>query len=316
MGRYGENLMKILGISPSAYDTYSQCEWLYFLQQVLYFDEMCPKPDAILGTIAHKVLEILSIASLRKHRKDSKIWDVNYLWTIVFNRYCKTDPESVSNIKPEKLEKVCLGIHNLLNDEYTPIRDNTLSAEAKFHIPLMSPEFRLPQEFLGNSYSEQDKYFSLRGRIDRIDRINDDTIEVIDYKSGQRTSFSSSTRHKKEASDLHEEIQPRMYHLAAKHLYPWAKNIIVTFIYLTDGGAVPTPFSDADINTTKDILLKRFRAIKANIDPQRNRSWKCSKICSFGKDGQCELSWIERCQLGLDFMMNKYSVLNVRKYRK
>jgi hypothetical protein len=170
---------------------------------------------------------------------------------------------------------------------------------------MREPAFKLPVD--------GDKYFTLRGRIDRVDKLDDETVEIIDYKSGSRVAWDSQDRHKKEPADLHKEIQPRMYHLAAKHLYPWAKNFLVTFIYFTDGGPITVPFCEPDLAETRNILLKRFRSIKNNEDPQQNKSWKCNKLCSFGTSGICDDVWRESKELGHEFIQNKYTVLNVRK---
>jgi hypothetical protein len=255
--------------------------------------------------MSHKVLEILSRAAIVKHDPASKIWNPEYLWNLSFNHYYNDEPHIAEQIQNDKLKKVCKGIHELLASEYTPVRDNTISAEAAFNIPLIEPQFLLP--------GEDAKYFTLRGRIDRVDKLNDDTIEVVDYKSGTRINYDSADRHKKEPSDLHKEIQPRMYHLAAKDLYPWAKNVLVTFIYFTDGGPVTVPFCDEDIVETRNMLLRRFRAIKGNQDPQRNISWKCRKLCSFGLDGTCDNVWNEGKEFGLPFVEDKYTVLNIKR---
>jgi hypothetical protein len=294
--------MKVNGISASSYDVYSHCEFKWYLSYVLGFESESG-PAALLGTISHKVLEVLSQAAVVGHRKDSKIWDPSYLWDISFNHYYNSEPHIAEQITDDKLRKVCRGLHSLLDSEYTPVRDNTISAEAAFNIPLEEPAFKLPDG----------RYFTLRGRIDRVDKLDDETVEIVDYKSGSRMDWNSEDRHKKEPEDLHREIQPRMYHLAAKHLYPWAKNFLVTFIYFTDGGPVTVPFCEPDLVETRNILLKRFRTIKSNEDPQQNKSWKCNKLCSFGPTGICDDVWREIKQVGHEFVENKYTVLNVRK---
>ncbi len=298
--------MKINGLSASAYDSYDWCQWKYFLTQVLGFEDESG-PAATMGHIAHKVLEILSKAAVNKHDPNSKIWDVNYLWEIVFNHEFNSVPTSAEGIKDDKLLKVCKGIHELLRSDHTPIRDNTIGAEIKFRLPIENPDFLLEKG--------KDKYFVIRGKIDRVDKINEDTIEIVDYKTGTRTDYNSKERKKKDADKLHEEIQCRMYHYAAAKLYPWAKNILVTFIYLVDGGAIPVKFSEEDFKTTEEIVYQRFKAIKANNDPQRNITWKCKSMCSFYKDGTCDHVWQEKDELGMEFIENKYRILN-NKWRK
>lgn len=303
--------MKIDGTSASAYDTYKLCEFKWYLSYPLGFVGESG-PAALLGTIGHKVLEVLSTASIVKHDKNSKIWDPVYLWNTSFNHYYNLEPNSAEQIPEDKIRKVSRGIINLLNSEYTPIRDNTISSEAQFYIPIEEPGFELPKEFIKPG---RPKYFTIRGRIDRVDKIDDETVEIIDYKTGSRVCWDSKDRHKKEPSDLRNDIQPRMYHMAAKHLYPWAKNILVTFIYITDGGPIQVPFCDEDIKETKQILLKRYRAIRFNEEPQRNTGWHCNVLCDFGdkKSGVCSHVWKEVQEAGYKFVENKYITLNIRK---
>ena len=297
--------MNINGISPSAYDTYSWCQWRFYLTQILGFEDTSG-PAAVMGNLGHKVLEVLSRASIVKHDPKSKIWQPDYLWKVSFNRYYNELPMICEQIEPAKLKKLAQGVQDLIHGEYSPIRDNTISAEAKFYVPFEEKEFFL---------KETGKYFAIRGRIDRVDKIDDETVEIIDYKTGSRVCWNSADRHKKTPEDLFCDIQPKMYHMAAKHLYPWAKNFLVTFIYLTDGGAVTVPFTDPDYHETKQIIRNRFKAIRANVDPQRNITWKCKTMCSFGRDGTCQSVWDEKNDLGIGFIENKYKVLNTRKYR-
>lgn len=303
--------MKISALSASAYSTYEWCPWKYYLQYTLGFEDESG-PAAVLGTLAHKVLEVLSRASVVRHDTKSKIWSPEYLWRISYDHYCNEYPSIMEQIGDDKLRKVSRGVCQLIDSEYTPIRINTISAEAKFDIPVVDPAFILERKPTG-----EPDYFKLRGRIDRVDQLDSETIEIVDYKTGSRVAWDSKDKHKKEPNDLHKEIQPRMYHVAAKHLYPWAKNVLVTFIYLVDGGPVTVPFCDTDLNDTYNMLRRRFLAIKNNDDPQRNLTWKCSKMCFFGKDDNlCEHLWNEKAELGKEFVENKYVVLNIKKRYK
>jgi len=297
--------MIIDNLSPSSYDCYSQCEWKWFLNYNCKFTDTSGA-SALMGTMGHKVFEILSRASMINHPKESKIWDIKYLWRSVYSHYKNTNPEVEFDDK--KLKVVCKGMSDLLNSTYTPVRQNTIDTEVRFNIKLPEPEFKLPN---GNQ-------FTIRGVIDRVDKLSDTSIEIIDYKSGTSSDYEKKDRPKKTNLSLLEMIQPRMYHLAAKTLYPWAKDILVTFHYFTDGGPLVFPFSDSDLVVTKEILKKRFKAIQHNNDPQRNKSWKCKVMCGYGKNDMfmCNSLWAEKSEVGLEFMRNKYVTLNYTPFRK
>src|SRR5690606_10732227 len=58
------------------------------------------------------------------------------------------------------------------------------------------------------------------GFIDRVDRVDDETVEVIDYKTN-RLLFSRE--------EVDSSLQMSLYHLAARQLWPWAKKVRLTF---------------------------------------------------------------------------------------
>ena len=76
-------------------------------------------------------------------------------------------------------------------------------------------EFRLP---VGR--------FELLGYLDRVDRVGDDAVEVIDYKTN-RALF--------EADELASSLQMSLYALAARALWPWARRVRLTFVMLRHG---------------------------------------------------------------------------------
>jgi len=68
--------------------------------------------------------------------------------------------------------------------------------------------------------------FEVLGFIDRVDWIDDETVEVIDYK----------TNHQLFARDeVDTSLQMSLYHVAAQRLWPWAKKIKLTFWMLRHG---------------------------------------------------------------------------------
>lgn len=62
--------------------------------------------------------------------------------------------------------------------------------------------------------------FAVVGSIDRVDQLDDDTIEIIDYKSNHQL-FSRE--------ELEGSLQLALYHAAARTLWPWAKHIRLSY---------------------------------------------------------------------------------------
>lgn len=68
--------------------------------------------------------------------------------------------------------------------------------------------------------------FEVIGFIDRVDRVDDESVEVIDFKTN-RTLF---TREEVDAS-----LQLGLYHVAAQQIWPWAKRVKLTYWMLRHG---------------------------------------------------------------------------------
>ncbi len=68
--------------------------------------------------------------------------------------------------------------------------------------------------------------FEVLGFIDRVDWVDDETIEVIDYK----TNHQLFTR-----DEVDTSLQLSLYAAAARRLWPWAKKVKLTFLMLRHG---------------------------------------------------------------------------------
>lgn len=73
--------------------------------------------------------------------------------------------------------------------------------------------------------------FSVLGYIDRIDVVDDSTVEVIDYKTN-RILFSRD--------EVDASLQMSLYEHAVRQLYPWAKTVKLTFWMLRHGVRIQT----------------------------------------------------------------------------
>jgi hypothetical protein len=287
--------MKIESISASGYNSFEWCQFQYYLKYILNMpDEF--SPSGILGSCCHRIFEILSRIKVSGKPRHSRYSDLEYLWKLSEAKYAKESGEIWQKIPQKKIDEMKVAyLEFTTKSDYSPIVAPTIDVEKYFNLDLHGDEWKC-----------DDKQFKVKGFIDRVDKINDTTIEIIDYKSGSSLNYESAKRQRKDPDSLKAEIQPRMYHMAARTLYPAFKNVLVTFIYFRDQHIVSIPFSDKDIKETKNKLYKSFLTIDQTNFPSRSRSWKCDKICGFGPNGTCEKTWQEIKQHGHDFVELKY----------
>jgi RecB family exonuclease len=68
--------------------------------------------------------------------------------------------------------------------------------------------------------------FTVLGYIDRVNWVDDETVEVVDYKTN-RMLFTRD--------EVDSSLQMSLYHVAAQRLWPWAKKVKLTFWMLRHG---------------------------------------------------------------------------------
>jgi DNA helicase-2/ATP-dependent DNA helicase PcrA len=123
-------------------------------------------------------------------------------------------------------------------------------------------------------------YF-ISGRIDRVDKLADGSLQIIDYKTGQ-------SKEKVEGDDKNQLL---IYQLAANSLQEY-KNFgavsNLTFCYLEDNLQVSFLGDDDDISELKDKLLEIIENIKSGnftATPAEHLCSHCNfkEICEFRK---------------------------------
>jgi len=301
--------MKIIQCSASSISRYLHCQFSYFLHYILGKETKAGKA-ALQGSIVHQTLEWMG--KLRKRGKVNidPMWLLNRAWDeltikspeIEIRRTTTRINKWTGELKEAADFKKCrIALETVLADPfYNPYKLTVLDAEQWFALEMPDTEWQCLDE---NGELCQ---FTARGFIDLINEIDENTIEICDWKTGSRKDFY--TQESVDEMSLTQNIQARLYHLAAYFLYPKYKNILTTFYYTNDGGPITVAFSENDLETTIAILYKFFITVKQDILIHRNRSWRC-KMCSFNKDDVCNRIWSDFCRKGVNYVKNRYGKL-------
>ena len=267
------------------------CEQQYFIEYVLgWRGPSGQKADK--GTIVHKILEILAVIKQAQQNNQEEInddllgpistdsYNLNTIIHDVYEYYTTRTPHHKWTAKDYKDCHAWTYKAIDFNDGmFDPRNRNILCPEQHFDFEIKKPwskySYKLPdgKNLEGN--------LAMKGTIDLITLVNEDTIEIIDWKTGRRLDWA--TGKEKTQEKLETDPQLRIYHYAIKHLYPHIKHIIFSIYYINDGGPFTVCFDDKDLVSTEDMLRAKFNTIKAVKRPKLKKSWMCTKLCHFGK---------------------------------
>lgn len=267
--------MKIDKLSASAIKTYGFCEFKYYLTYVAGLEDLSGKAAA-LGTITHNVLATVA-------RKPGR-WD----WEKILQAYWDHSVYHNPHLDIRKINrrgisadyKKCVKALEIVRaSACNPESLKVINVENKFRITLNKKKWK----------TQSEKQLKLSGIIDLIHEIDDDTIELIDWKTGRRKDWISG----KEISitSILNDIQPRIYHLAAVYLYPQYTNINMIFYYILQGGPIIVCLGKEDIPETLDRIHHHFKTMENNNKPTRIKPHFRCRMCSFSKSGICDTIW-------------------------
>lgn len=263
------------------------CEQQYFFDYVLGYKSPSNK-KADKGTIVHKVLEILAFIKFTdQNNQDSFVDDIlgeinisNYdLSKIIKDIYNYYSSLFTHHEWSNKDEKDCTQwVYKALEyggGLFDPRNRNILYPEQKFDILIDKPWSKYEYDNIKGN-------LAIKGTIDLITKVNDSTLEIIDWKTGRRLNWA--TGEEKTQAKLEKDPQLMIYFYAAQKLYPEIDHCIVTIFFINDGGPFSMTFDKKDLIKTEDLLRSKFEQIKKCRKPKLSRSWKCNKLCHYGKN--------------------------------
>lgn len=167
--------------------------------------------------------------------------------------------------------------------EYDPRRRKIIKPEQHFNIPIDLEWAKYKYSLGGEEFSGD---YSIKGTIDLITEVDSDTIEVIDYKTGQRKDWSSGEI--KTYSKLCEDTQLMLYYYALSKIYPQYKNIMITIFFIRDGGPFTICFDQEHKEIFESRLKEHFFKVQNCIVPElcspNQLDFKCTRLCNYYKN--------------------------------
>ena len=283
--------MIVTNLRSSSINTFRSCPMAWFLEYNLGWDSGVNKA-AIKGTIVHNVLELLAL--LKKADQEGKTYIKSSNSQLHTKDYLQT------NKSLDKLTKKIYKLHTKKYDlnwvdqdqkdcikwvrktlvswdgKFDPRERNIIEPEMFFDIEIIKPWSAYKYE-LSNGKILQG-FLKLRGTIDLICNM-DNTIEILDWKTGKFLDWATSTP--KTTESLKDDIQVRMYHYIVSKLYP-NHQIIITMVYINNVGPISIYLNDDDISKTEKILKNHFQTMR-DSSPICKKSWKCGRFCEYNK---------------------------------
>jgi hypothetical protein len=311
--------MKIYSLSASKIKSYKMCPFKFYLEYHLQLGTGTTFA-AEQGSMVHVVLEKMG-QDVKDGipKKESNIF--NYWMDEVLYAY---QEEGIWKLSPKALEreKQCIGceynldghcqianmpidnfegcpkdeyedalwlVQKVLNDESvnSPLNKKILDVEQLFKI-------QIPD---GNSN------ITINGIIDVITELDNDTIEIVDYKTG---------KYVQSYNECAKDPQLLIYHLAAKTQWHNYRNFFITIYYLRKK-PLTLSFSPKDEVGTENALKHYWHSIINDQSPKRrcdrwDGSVKYDHVCKY----MCD---IQTCEEQFDlFKANGYEILPAPPY--
>lgn len=278
--------MKINSLSASSIKSYITCPFKVYLEKQLKV-EMPSNFGAEQGTLIHAIFEEVGNAQIAGD-KDPDIlrnwtdvileaYQKNGIWqlsrkALARKKSCKGCPYNQSTrcwiadqdlaefegCPIEEFEGSLDMVEKVLNDksDTNPLNQKIIDTENKFVLLL----------------EDNGEVIPVAGIIDVVTEMDDDTIEIWDYKTG---NYVQSLK------ECKKDPQFLIYHVASRAVYPKYKNAIISVYYLKKN-PISFTFGTRDEKGTIKALKHYWHRMRNDISPKR----RCDRA-----DGSCKFDF-------------------------
>lgn len=233
-------------ISYSAIETFKQCPQKYKFQEI---DKIkVPKSkEAVFGTLIHSALKFL-------HNKEPLFPAKEELLKFYRDNWPAKDEIKWTDEYEEKIFKQQgTEILSRYYDHLDKSQARVIDLESSFNVLI----------------KDENETHILRGKIDRIDKLDDGVFEIIDYKTNRSLPSQNS---------VDNNIQLSIYHLALLSRWPALNpdEVRLSLYFLKHSEKLSTKRTRKQLDETKKEILKIISEIKESCFPANP-----SPLCNF-----------------------------------
>ena len=284
--------MIITYFRSSSYNQWDMCPQSYFINYVLGWPDECINNKADKGTIVHKVLECLAKAKLAVQNGEETFEDdivgirsvdnyksdvfVDVMFDECYKHYINNSNHYFS---PTDRRDCRDWTYLVVGDTFDPRNLDIVCPEFQFDIPIEEDWAKYEYTHDGKIIQGQ---LAIKGTVDLVVKVAEDVYEVVDWKTGKKWDWGKDCE--KTDETLRKDPQLMIYHLASRKLFPQISQCIMTINFVRFGGPCTFDYTDEDLKKTKEMLKRRFFEIKSCVMPRLKKSWKCTKLCTYGKN--------------------------------
>jgi len=262
-------------VSASKLKTYEMCAFKYFMQYQLFVRGKAGFA-AELGSALHRIYELWAQAALDgKDEEGNSLEDLEKNWKDMLLETGFRGLDSWRDCRHVgKVEKDCencpafkKGTCQIVNsdvnsfngcpwnawEEAKAMVSRVLADNSEAGIFVPSKKLLATEDKFNQDIEYKGKTYNINGIIDLVIELDEDTVEIIDYKTG---------RYKMSFNESQKDIQLMLYYLAARRMYPQYKNVFVTIMYVQGGIKQLTPAFGA---STETQIMERLSKIWDDI---------------------------------------------------
>lgn len=283
--------MRIEYLSASRLNVFVDCPFRYFLQYHLSLPEL--RQDTIhtlKGNAVHETLEKYVKGSkdyekeLKEYYSNTKLWELDTRkprrgFPHPVEKNCDECPYAIYSANGV----ICsVAKRNVAEFEGCP-KPNYEDDLRLITTTIHKENSVLNRKIIGAEVEFEKEYdgFKVRGFMDLVTEIDEETLEVRDYKSGTYT---------KKTDEAFKDLQMRIYSLVAKEMFPQYKYVLMTLDYLRKQ-PVTVVFGPEDDEKTREFLQDAYKKITEAKNPPRKKSFKCNWCVGYEKCGQIRDSY-------------------------